>query len=296
MTSVAVTGATGFVGSHLAKSLAALGHTIYACSRSSMVPEAENIHFVEWKTTKPAANNVRVDAVIDCASAIPNLGSDDEYLFNTNVNLATKAISLAERTGALIIYISSQAAIGRPNVKVITGQTYCEPDTVYGRSKLVSEDQLERAICEGRVRGGIALRFPAIVGCGSHSNFPSNVVEKLRTGDTIRVVNPETLYNGVVHIDDVIAFISKLIFSPITELHRVSLASKDEISLIKAVSNIADVYGVEPLIQFCEAPYRAPLIDLTDSMSLGFEPSPTLAVLEKFTSQTIGLDLDQSGG
>jgi nucleoside-diphosphate-sugar epimerase len=208
---VAVTGAGGFLGAWIARVLAAAGFRVTALGRTAPAGFGPDVEALGWDGTRPAPDRLSVDAVVDCAAAIPARIGDPEVLVATNAALAGGAVALAARTRAPLIYMSSQSAIGRPAVEVIDDATPPDPDTPYGRSKLAAEQAVAAAVADGRLAGAVALRLPAVIGPGCHDNFPATIAARLAAGETVPVFNPDGPYNAVVHADTVAAFVRHLL-------------------------------------------------------------------------------------
>lgn len=280
---IAVTGAGGFLGSAVARRLAAAGATVHAFGRRP--PErALGVTVHGWDPTRdtgPPAPDLAVDAVIDCAALLPSREGDGDTLERVNRQLAEGALDLAARTGGRIVYMSSQSVYGRPDVAEIDADTPPAPDTAYGEAKLTGERLLAEAVAAGRIRGAVALRLPAVVGPGAHDNFPATVVGRLMRGETVTLFNPDGLYNAVVGAASVAAFAERLALD-VTGFHAVSLASAPAIPLRAAAEAIAAGLGRPLVAEVRAAPHASPTIDPSAAVALGFETERPDAVLRAF--------------
>lgn len=157
-----VTGASGFVGSHLVDKLIEKGYTVKAIIRSSSS--------LKWLKDKPVE-------IIDCGlydiQKLANAFAGASYIYHVagvvkakkvegyyhgNVE-ATKCILeaalLQKQSIKRVLIVSSQTAAGpSPNAKMVTEHDVCEPITTYGKSKLAQEklcagymDKLPITIC-----------------------------------------------------------------------------------------------------------------------------------------------------
>ncbi|MCX7702493.1 MAG: SDR family NAD(P)-dependent oxidoreductase [Planctomycetota bacterium] len=143
-----VTGATGFVGSHLVRRLIADGWRVVATKRRRSSLEhlpASQIDFVEWDVSSEPSEELEkalaeVDIVFHLAGVIKSLNKDDFYRINFE---GTRLLyGMASKHGNIkrFVFFSSQAAAGpSPTVEGIDESAPCKPVCHYGRSKMLAE-------------------------------------------------------------------------------------------------------------------------------------------------------------
>lgn len=162
---VLVTGATGFLGSHLVDALVEAGHDVRALVRASSNTTSlasRPVSLVAGSLSSPDSlvRAVRgVDAVIHAAGGGRVLRTDDLYEQNTEATRALLAATLrAAPSLARFVFISSFAARGPTASDGLPG-----PVSAYGKSKLAAE----AALLAERDRLPVTiLRPPAIYGPG----------------------------------------------------------------------------------------------------------------------------------
>lgn len=279
---VAVTGAGGFLGSRIVDRLSAAGFDVLALARVAPATPRGGVEAIAWDGRLPPPTELRADAVVDCAAALPSRVGDPDELTATNLALARGAITLAGRSAGLLVFMSSQSAIGRPQAARIDDATPAEPDTPYGRSKLAAERLVAEAAGRGDLAGAAALRLPAVVGAGCHDNFPASVLAQLRAGETVRVFNPDGPYNAVVHADTVAAFVAHLLRCRPAGFRSLCLASRPPIAVRAAVQAVAHGLGVACRLDERPAPHASPVIDPSGAETLGFVADDTAGALERF--------------
>ncbi len=110
------------------------------------------------------------DSIVHIVGITPEkaTGEDEYYRLNTELtrSLAFKAKNEGVRQ---FVYISSMAVYGitqsmNPKLGVITAETFCAPNSLYGKSKLMAELALQELEDEGF--GVSILRVPSVYGRG----------------------------------------------------------------------------------------------------------------------------------
>jgi nucleoside-diphosphate-sugar epimerase len=140
-----VTGATGFVGSHLAAALRQRGDEVTALARSAAKAEAlvrQGIHVVPGDlhdTAGLARAAARQDVVFHVAGVVA-ARSEADFL-RANRDGTENVLSAAREAGvSRLVLISSLAAAGpAPRGAPLRGHEAPRPVTAYGRSKLAAE-------------------------------------------------------------------------------------------------------------------------------------------------------------
>jgi nucleoside-diphosphate-sugar epimerase len=168
---VLVTGATGFLGSHVAEQLARAEHTVVALVRKSSNRKflntlGKNIEFAEGAVEEAASVEAAVkgvDAIVHCAGLVKARSPEEFRLVNVtgtgNLHDATK-----KHTPNLkrFVFISSLAAMGpSADGKPLRGDPEPHPVSHYGRSKLEAERLVRAAKDDIKVT---VLRPPAVYG------------------------------------------------------------------------------------------------------------------------------------
>jgi nucleoside-diphosphate-sugar epimerase len=139
---IAITGATGFIGGHLAAHLAGRGDKVRAIVRGSSVvqglPRDIAVVRAPLETTALAEAFRGVDVVVHLAGVVSTVR--EREFFDVNVE-GTRAVAEATRTvGARLVYISSLAAAGpSPPSAPRDEDDPPAPMNAYGRSKLDGE-------------------------------------------------------------------------------------------------------------------------------------------------------------
>lgn len=149
---VLLTGATGFVGSHIVEELVSNKHSIISTIRKSsnlkwIKNQPIQFEYCSLDNEEQLSNIVsKVDAIVHCAGVVRSINWDGYY--KTNVLGTQKLVQVAIKNKSNIkkfVYISSQAAMGpssTENPKKLTEKE--NPVSNYGKSKLLAEQEVKK--------------------------------------------------------------------------------------------------------------------------------------------------------
>lgn len=170
---IAVTGATGMVGSHLVAALVTAGYTNITLlvhnskhlSNLYLTLGRLHVEVPEGFFTVVEADLDRhealegilknVDTLFNCAARVMSDDMTPEQLIENNLSIARSVVDWCLSSGVRkLIHVSSIAALGETNDPAIAVDETSEPTSVehysaYGRSKYYSEQEVWRGAAEG---------------------------------------------------------------------------------------------------------------------------------------------------
>jgi nucleoside-diphosphate-sugar epimerase len=176
MTKILVTGASGFIGSHVVAALSEAGENVRALYRNNEpVASLKALPGVEWMRcdlldvydVEDALKGI--DAIIHCAATVSFDAGDAEAILHNNSETTANVVNEAlVQNISRFIHVSSVAALGRTKLgKPITEAEEWEDskaNSVYARSKRAAELEVWRGAGEGlsaaMVNPGIVLGEP----------------------------------------------------------------------------------------------------------------------------------------
>ncbi len=209
---IGITGASGLLGSHLAKALLSTGdYLVKGLHVSSFVPTFLKKEPMEWVQADIREYGVLedfvrdVDVVIHAAAVVSFKKKDDDRLFDINVEGTKRLVNELLGSGKKLIHISSIATLGRKEGKqLIDEQDFWNDSlqfTSYAYSKFLAEMEVERGFSEGL---DMMIFQPSIIlGATERNTSSSNIWTQIKK---IPGLSPKGA-NGFVDVEDVVAYI-----------------------------------------------------------------------------------------
>ncbi len=220
-----VTGGAGYIGAHVARAFEDVGLDIVVVDDLSSghrefvhgtVPFVEG-SIVDTDLMERTMKEHDVEGVVHLAG-FKYAGVSVDRPVHTYVQNVTGTVNLLdamERTGAdKMVFSSSAATFGTPDVDLVTEETPTRPESPYGESKLIGEWLIrDQSVATGLKH--TSLRYFNVVGSGAddlydtspHNLFPI-VFDKLLAGGTPRIngddyATPDgTCVRDYVHVGD----------------------------------------------------------------------------------------------
>ncbi|MDC1120400.1 NAD(P)-dependent oxidoreductase [Alphaproteobacteria bacterium] len=269
-----ISGISGFIGSHLAEKIRASGHTVLSISRDFSVSdetlETPNVYLLKDDKTP-------IDVFIHCAASHPSHGCNAKAIFSGNVTLTQKLLNWASnRRPEVFIFLSTISVYGKPRPGPLLISSPTIHPTIYGQAKKQSESLVQNWGQSNNVATH-CVRLPAVLGKHEHLTFLPRLIKALRSGDEINTHSLKSLFNHIVHVDDVCRFLVTLSKenrrSSITQL-----ASSQPCELETIVNTACDYFNIEET-HICPDTLETSFVDISDAEKLGFQPKPTMDLL-----------------
>lgn len=198
---VLVTGAGGFLGFEVAKSLVEMGHEVTNLSRNHYITlDAYNIKTIKCDLSQFEEVDLSgFEAVVHCA-AIAGVWGKKSSFYDTNYHGAIHLYEMAKKAGVkYFVYTSTPSVVFGSDDIIFGDESLAYPDkfyTYYAHSKSMAEKYiLENSDHDMEA---IALRPHLIWGEGDPHLVP-RILQKARSGDLKRVGNGDNLVD-VIHV------------------------------------------------------------------------------------------------
>ncbi|MGO1312963.1 MAG: NAD-dependent epimerase/dehydratase family protein, partial [Brevibacterium aurantiacum] len=181
--SVLVTGGAGYIGSHVVRLLSERGDEVLVVDDLSTGIEARvtGLPIVSLDLASADAEDRlvaaieenSVDSIIHFAAKKQVGESVEEPImyYRQNIGGLTNVLAAAERTGIeSLVFSSSAATYGMPDVEMVAEDLDCRPINPYGQTKLIGEWMIDNAITSAKMRGAkfnaVKLRYFNVAGAG----------------------------------------------------------------------------------------------------------------------------------
>ena len=200
-----VTGANGFVGSHLVDELNRRGHDVRALVRRSSdlrLLDTQNCELIYGNLSTgelPAEALEGVDWLFHVAAQLHTRDWDEIRRINVDASVALyRRFADVASTDARFVFVSSQAAAGPSGVGPPLRETDPpHPQTLYGKSKLEAEVAL--AAMQGPALS--IVRPPTVYGARDSATLP---LFKLAARGWALCVGSRTRRISMIHVDDLV--------------------------------------------------------------------------------------------
>jgi nucleoside-diphosphate-sugar epimerase len=257
-----VTGGTGFIGSHLVRSLKANGHEVVALRREkSSLARCEDFEQLvawvnqdvpDWTQSVIAA---RPGVIIHAAWAgVTAAGRADWKLQAANLALFADLLQIAGNVGLKhFIALGSQAEYGPINGRV-NEACPCLPDTAYGATKLAALALLE-GFAHQKKMAYAWLRLFSVYGPGEgESWFIPSLIRQMKLGHSPQLSGCEQRYD-YLHVHDLASGLRAVLQRP-EKSGVFNLSSNTSLPLKQVVQLVKEYTGCRAEPQFGALPYR----------------------------------------
>lgn len=141
---IVVTGATGFIGGHVAANFVARGHRVICLRRPGS--ESSWLKGVEWQSYDEWAHSEEpCQAVVHAAAVRHRHGVPAETYVRENTRLGDLMLSSAKGRVQRFVDVSSISVFGWPEKLPIDDTNAFDPVGPYGRSKVLCEEAVRRS-------------------------------------------------------------------------------------------------------------------------------------------------------
>jgi len=246
---ILVTGATGFLGGHVVRTLLDQGRAVRATGRNvqrGLDLAARGAEFLpvdlrERAAVVAACRGVR--AVVHAGALSSAWGRREDFL-DINVTGTEHVIAGCRVHGAgRLVYISSPSVLSRYRVQLGLDESVPLPETfvsVYSESKALAERRVREAGESGLKT--VILRPKAIYGPGDQAIFP-RIVEAVSRG-RFPILGDGTTVTDITHVEDVVRAVLLALEAVGGTYH---ITGGEEVNLLEVVQRIIDRMGYPPL-------------------------------------------------
>ena len=290
-----VTGAAGFIGSHLCEELLRRGHTVVGidsfvpyypavvkAQNQALLLAYPNYHFHALDLRRDELNDAieGADVVFHLAAmpGLPKSWTDFDGYWTCNVQATQRLLEAARTSGHLrrFVLASTSSVYGRNAIGNETAPTL--PISPYGVTKLAAE-HLCRAYAEAFKIPLVALRYFSVYGPRQRPDMAYHkFISALARGTPIDIYGDGHQLRGNTFVTDVVAATVAAVEAPVGEVYNVG--GGESASVLDAIRKLEQISGRTADLNFRTArvgDQRQTLADTTKLRShLRWEPQTTL--------------------
>jgi nucleoside-diphosphate-sugar epimerase len=244
MMRVLVTGATGFLGTHVVTALQARSHVVTSLSRNGerTVEDVLVGDLADFDVARRLLSPWRWDAVVNLAG--PVTGGTEELATGIDVVTTHARIALHLRHLAgtsRIVHASSMTVYGLPERVDVDEATPRRPSHLYGLAKLVAEDVF---LTDPHLDAWI-LRLPGLFSEERKTGALFHFCRAARTGQPLRVSTPVPTAWNVLHVADAADAITRAVEAPSRAGGAINIAYSGPVDLVRVARMIAELARTE---------------------------------------------------
>lgn len=292
---ILVTGAAGFLGSHLCERLVAEGHDVlgidnYFTGRRSNVAHLlgeTNFEMMRHDVTFPLF--VEVDEIYNlaCPASPVHYQYDPVQTTKTSVHGAINMLGLAKRTGAKILQASTSEVYGDPDQHPQTEEYWGNvnpigPRSCYDEGKRCAETLFFDYHRQNNVRIKV-MRIFNTYGPRMHpedGRVVSNFIMQALTGQPITIYGDGSQTRSFCYVDDLIDGMMKLMQSPDECTGPINIGNPSEFTIRQLAEKVVEMVGNEAQLVFRDLPVNDPMQRRPDISRahkiLGWQPTVEL--------------------
>ena len=279
---ILLTGASSFVGSHAAESLASQGHEVVGTFRR----HNERVKFLENKSrVKMAKLDLSCvgdfeqlasdfEAVVHNAGSFPWVDVDIINVVECNVLGTLNLCNWLKRQDSITrtVTYSTLSVYGNIIDQILTENTPTNSHEIYGSSKLASEHLMTQL--DG-YENQLIIRFPIVLGNHAHRAFIPRMVESFQTNSAVEITNPNKLYNSMTTLEAVAGFTNRFLLSDLKGKHIANIGAKEPMTVLQIAEFLKARLKSESVISINENETNCYLIDNSAAIFLGYQ-APTV--------------------
>lgn len=289
---ILVTGAAGFLGSHLCERLVAQRHEVlgidnYFTGRRSNVAHLlgePNFEMMRHDVTFPLF--VEVDEIYNlaCPASPVHYQYDPVQTTKTSVHGAINMLGLAKRTGAKILQASTSEVYGDPDQHPQTEEYWGNvnpigPRSCYDEGKRCAETLFFDYHRQNNVRIKV-MRIFNTYGPRMHpedGRVVSNFIVQALTGQPITIYGDGSQTRSFCYVDDLIDGMMKLMQSPDECTGPINIGNPSEFTIRQLAEKVVEMVGNEAQLVFRDLPVNDPMQRRPDISKahkiLGWQPT-----------------------
>lgn len=249
---ILITGASGFIGSNLVRSLAEK-HTVYAVVRKKKKFVGNpQVNFIEVDLSRKdfveeLPSGINTVLHLAQSSRYRDFPDGVEDMISININSTGLLLDWARRSEVKHFVFSSTANVYSQTGEKFTEKSATTPNSYYGASKLAAEQLVTQYAQYFAVD---ILRLFTVYGSGQRGMLIPQIIQKIQSREDIYLASKAGIYLTPIYIDDLLNIFSKIIeIKDDLKLRIMNVCGNESVSLGQIVSNIDEILNIATPIQ-----------------------------------------------
>ncbi len=284
---IVLTGATGFIGSHLIPELAKR-HEVFAIARGPH-PDVPGVAWVEHDLRKPLAEArlpPSIDAVVHLAQSrryreFPD-GAED--IFALNVRATFELVEYARAAGAERFVFASTGGVYGPGEASFSEDDAVNPINFYLASKYAAETLIAPFVSELHT---VVLRLFFVYGPNQGQMLVSSLARRVLAGETVTIVGNPGIQINPLYVGDAVRVLLRALEHDSSLLCNV--AGDEIVNLTQLVEQLSVIAGVSPSIQHAPTEQTGDIVGDTRRLRAELGIAPTMSLREGLERLVISL-------
>lgn len=261
---IAITGATGFVGSHLVRHLASEGHTVIAYGRKTIPPSPlkEYAEYISWDLDSDSLPKpFNGDVFIHTAGFVEFWGSYKD-MHKTNVRGTLKALEVAKNSKHFIYISTASVYDSFKNKNRVVEVSYYPKH--YANNYAKTKAETEKLIIQNadKFERVTIIRPHAIYGPGDRTLIP-RILKSIRNNRAIIIGSGKNKFS-ITHIGNICYGISLIINSKQKGLKIYNLTDKESLSINDIYRHLFNALNLRVQIIHIPYPFIKPLASILE--------------------------------
>tara|TARA_Y100001970_G_C14259345_1_gene878517 strand:+ start:6915 stop:7751 length:837 start_codon:yes stop_codon:yes gene_type:complete len=196
---ILITGASGYIGSHIRKKHTKKFETYFLVNNKS----------IKGISKKNLVNKNNIFKKINYLTYVIHLaGIDDFYKNKKYINKKNKELNILIKKiinkykPKKLIFTSTNRVYENVKKKLINEKTKIISNSNYAINKIKTENIIKKSNCDY-----IILRLPSVISKKFSKGLIFRLLENLKKNEDINIYNPNSLFNNVIHADELIKII-----------------------------------------------------------------------------------------
>lgn len=201
---ILITGADGFLGSHLSKRLLDEGCEVYGIDNTGNGGRIERCDVGNFSEVFGIMKKINPELVIHLAAVLPKEKIEESLYYQVNAKGTYNILSAMKKIGIKkIIFTSTMNVYGNPEHLPVDEKHPLAPTNTYGLTKLMAES-LCKFFSDYYGIKTVVLRFSGIFGPGRKNGAIYNFINQALANQTIKIFSDGSDLWDSIYVDDAV--------------------------------------------------------------------------------------------